>query len=91
MVWEAVGRLEEDQALKDLQRCVNPHEAELEIEDSMGRSPLFVSAAQDHPEVGAFVHFSLPFHRPPPAAALLPTTPAATMKPLLATGVQNVT
>lgn len=51
MVWEAVGRHEEDQALKDLQRCVNPHEAELEIEDSMGRTPLFVSAAQNHREV----------------------------------------
>jgi len=51
MVWEAVGRHDEETALKDLQRAINPHEAEMEIEDSMGRSPLFVSASKDHAEM----------------------------------------
>jgi hypothetical protein len=49
-VWEAVGYKDENQALKELQRCVNPLEAEFDITDSHGRTPVHVVSAKNFQE-----------------------------------------
>ena len=51
MVWEAVNRAEEEQALKDLQRAINPGGANVDITDDYGRTPLHHAASHNYVEV----------------------------------------
>jgi len=51
MVFEAVNRGDEEHAMKDLQRAINPGGANVDITDAYGRSPLHHAAAHNYVEV----------------------------------------
>lgn len=55
MVWEAVNRADEEHALKDLQRAINPGQATIDIEDDYERTPLHHAVSHNYVEVATLV------------------------------------